>query len=251
MNLFLEGLVIDLRNKVNSINTMTPSILIVSLIFIGISMAVSAILKGRFAAYSKIPLKAGLTGKEVAEKMLRENGIYDVKVISVQGFLSDHYNPLTKTVNLSPEVYSNYSVASAAIAAHECGHAVQHSDAYSWLMLRSKLVPAVQFSSSIVNWILLIGVIMASSGNSTLLLVGIGLFAATVLFSLITLPVEFDASRRALAWLNNTNVTTTEEYPKAKNALTWAAMTYVVAALAAVVTLIQYVMIYMGGRDRD
>ncbi len=251
MNLFLEGLVIDLRNKVNSINTMTPSILIVSLIFIGISMAVSAILKGRFAAYSKIPLKARLTGKEVAEKMLRENGIYDVKVISVQGFLSDHYNPLTKTVNLSPEVYSNYSVASAAIAAHECGHAVQHSDAYSWLMLRSKLVPAVQFSSSIVNWILLIGVIMASSGNSTLLLVGIGLFAATVLFSLITLPVEFDASRRALAWLNNTNVTTSEEYPKAKNALTWAAMTYVVAALAAVVTLIQYVMIYMGGRDRD
>jgi Zn-dependent membrane protease YugP len=189
MNLFLEGLVIDLRNKVNSINTMTPSILIVSLIFIGISMAVSAILKGRFAAYSKIPLKAGLTGKEVAEKMLKENGIYDVKVISVQGFLSDHYNPLTKTVNLSPEVYSNYSVASAAIAAHECGHAVQHSDAYSWLMLRSKLVPAVQFSSSIVNWILLIGVIMASSGNSTLLLVGIGLFAATVLFSFIWIPV--------------------------------------------------------------
>ena len=133
----------------------------------------------------------------------------------------------------------------------DVGHAVQHATAYSWLTLRSKLVPAVQFSSNLVNWVLLIGVIMASSGNSTLLLVGIGLFALTVLFSLVTLPVEFDASKRALAWLQTTNVTTASEYPKAKNALTWAAMTYVVAALAAVVTLIQYVLIYMGGRDRD
>ena len=230
---------------------MTPSILLVSLLFIGISMVVSLILKSRFATYSKIPLAARLSGKEVAEKMLRENGIYDVKVISVQGFLSDHYNPLNKTINLSPEVYNNYSVASAAIAAHETGHAVQHATAYSWLTLRSKLVPAVQFSSSLVNWILLIGVIMASSGNTTLLLVGIGLFALSVLFSLITLPVEFDASRRALAWLQNTNVTTSTEYPKAKNALTWAAMTYVVAALAAVVTLVQYVLIYLGSRDRS
>ena len=230
---------------------MTPSIWIVSLLFIGISMIVSAILKSKFAAYSKIPLRNGLTGKEVAEKMLKENRIYDVKVTSVDGFLTDHYNPLTKTVNLSPEVYNNYTVAAAAIAAHECGHAVQHAEAYSWLQLRSKLVPAVQFSANIVNWVLLIGVIMASSGNSTLLLVGIALFAVTVLFSLITLPVEFDASRRALAWLNTTNVTTTEEYPKAKNALTWAAMTYVVAALAAIATLVQYVMIFLGGRDRE
>jgi Zn-dependent membrane protease YugP len=230
---------------------MTPSIMLVSLLFIGISMVVSFILKRRFAAYSKIPLTARLTGKEVAEKMLRENGIYDVKVISVQGFLSDHYNPLNKTINLSPEVFNNYSVAAAAIAAHETGHAVQHATAYSWLTLRSKLVPAVQFSSTLVNWILLIGVIMASSGNTTLLLVGIGLFALSVLFSLITLPVEFDASRRALAWLQNTNVTTTSEFPKAKNALTWAAMTYVVAALAAVVTLVQYILIYMGSRDRS
>ena len=183
--------------------------------------------------------------------MLRENGIYDVKVVSVAGFLSDHYNPLNKTINLSPEVYNNYSVAAAAIAAHETGHAVQHATAYSWLTLRSKLVPAVQFSSTLVNWILLIGVIMASSGNSTLLLVGIGLFALSVLFSIITLPVEFDASRRALAWLQQTNVTTATEYPKAKNALTWAAMTYVVAALAAVFTLVQYILIYMGGRDRS
>src|SRR6187549_1595661 len=230
---------------------MTPSILIVSLIFIGISMLVSSILKSRFAAYSKIPLAARLTGKEVAEKMLRENGIYDVKVTSVDGFLSDHYNPLNKTINLSPEVYNNYSVAAAAVAAHETGHAVQHADAYAWLNLRSKLVPAVQFSSTIVNWILLIGVFMASSGNPTLLLAGIGLFALTVLFSVITLPVEFDASRRALAWLNQTNVTNSQEYPKAKNALTWAAMTYVVAALAAVVTLVQYILIYMGSRDRS
>ena len=230
---------------------MTPSILFVSILFIGISMLVSFILKRRFATFSKIPLSARLTGKEVAEKMLQENGIYDVKVVSVQGFLSDHYNPMNKTINLSPEVYGNYSVASAAIAAHETGHAVQHATAYSWLMLRSKLVPAVQFSSNLVNWVLLIGVIMASSGNSTLLLVGIGLFTLTVLFSLITLPVEFDASKRALAWLQRTNVTTATEYPKAKNALTWAAMTYVVAALAAIVTLIQYVLIYMGGRDRE
>lgn len=229
---------------------MTPQIMIVSFIFIGISMLVSAILKSRFAAYSKIPLAARLTGKDVAEKMLRENGIYDVKVTSVEGFLTDHYNPVNKTINLSPEVYNNYSIASAAIAAHECGHAVQHADAYRWLTLRSKLVPAVQFSSTIVNWLLLIGVIMAGSGNTTMLLVAISLFALTVLFSLITLPVEFDASKRALAWLQHTNVTNAEEFPKAKNALTWAAMTYVVAALAAVVTLLQYIMIFLGSRNR-
>lgn len=230
---------------------MTPSILIVSLIFVGISMIVSSILKSRFAAFSKIPLAKGLTGKEIAEKMLRENGIYDVKVVSVEGFLTDHYNPMNKTINLSPEVYHNHSVAAAAVAAHETGHAIQHAQAYAWLTLRSKLVPAVQFSSTMVNWILLIGVFMAASGNPTLLLVGIGLFAVTVLFTLVTLPVEFDASRRALNWLNTTNVTNSEEYPKAKNALKWAAMTYVVAALAAVVTLVQYIMIYLGSRDRN
>lgn len=230
---------------------MTPSILIVSLLFIGISMVVSMILKSRFAAYAKIPLAARLTGKEVAERMLQENGIFDVKVVSVEGFLSDHYNPANKTINLSPEVYNNYSVSAAAVAAHETGHAIQHATAYAWLNLRSKLVPAVQVSSNIVNWVLLIGVFMAASGNSTLLLVGIALFALSVIFSVVTLPVEFDASRRALAWLNRTNVTNAQEYPKAKDALKWAAMTYVVAALAAVVTLLQYVMIYMGGRDRE
>jgi uncharacterized protein len=226
------------------------SIFLTSIIFLVISMIVSGVLKSRFAAYSKIPLRARLTGKEVAEKMLRENGIFNVKVVSVQGFLSDHYNPVSRTINLSPEVYDSYSVAAAAIAAHECGHAVQHATAYQWLTMRSKLVPAVQFSSNIVQWVLIAGIFMAYSGNTTLLLIGIVLFALTVLFSLITLPVEFDASRRALAWLGQTNVTNSEEYPKAKDALKWAAMTYVVAALAAVVTLLQYIMIFLGNRDR-
>lgn len=242
---------IDLSYKTQILNRMTPSIFFVSLVFIGISMIVSMILKSRFSAYSKIPLVARLTGKEVAEKMLRENGIYDVKVVSVEGFLSDHYNPLNKTINLSPEVYNNYSVAAAAVAAHETGHAVQHANAYTWLNLRSKLVPAVQFSSGLVNWVLLIGVFMARSGNTTLLLAGIALFALTVLFSVITLPVEFDASRRALAWLQHTNVTNAQEYPKAKKALTWAAMTYVVAAMAAIVTLVQYILIYLSGSRRN
>lgn len=222
---------------------MTPSILIVSLVFVGISMLVSLVLKNKFKSYAKIPLANGLTGKEVAEKMLRENGIYDVKITSADGFLSDHYNPVNKTVNLSPEVYNGNSIASAAVAAHECGHAVQHATSYSWLAMRSKLVPAVQVSSSLVQWILLLGIIMINRFPQ-LLLVGIILFALTTIFTLITLPVEFDASRRALAWLNRTNVTNAQEYPKAKDALKWAASTYVVAALASVVTLVQYILIY-------
>ena len=225
--------------------------MIISLIFLGISMLVSLILKGRLSSYSKVPLATGMSGKDVAEKMLKENGIYDVKVVSAEGFLSDHYNPVDKTVNLSPDVYNGTSVASAAVAAHECGHAVQHAASYKWLMLRSKMVSTVQFSSTLVNWILLIGVIMAVRGNPTLLLIGIILMSITVLFTLITLPVEFDASRRALNWLNHTNVTNSFEYPKAKDALRWAAMTYVVAALAAVVTLAQYILLYMGSRDRS
>lgn len=230
---------------------MTPSIMIVSFLFLGISMLVSMVLKSKFTKYSKLPLKGGLSGREIAEKMLRENGIYDVQVTSVNGFLSDHYNPANKTVNLSSDVYNGTSISAAAVAAHECGHAVQHATAYQWLTMRSKLVPVVQISSSLVHWILLVGVIMAASGgNPTVLLVGIILMSITVLFSLITLPVEFDASKRALAWLNQTNVTNSEEYPKAKDALKWAAMTYVVAALAAVVTLLQYVMLYLGNRDR-
>ncbi|MBL7740675.1 MAG: zinc metallopeptidase [Chitinophagaceae bacterium] len=230
---------------------MTPAIMIVSLIFLGISMLVSLVLKNKFAKYSKVPLSHGLTGREIAEKMLRENGIYDVKVTSSDGFLSDHYNPVNKTVNLSPDVYNGISVSAAAVAAHECGHAVQHATAYAPLTMRSKLVPAVQFSSMLVNWILLIGVVMAYSGNTTVLLIGIILMAITVVFSLITLPVEFDASKRALTWLERTNVTNRTEYPMAKDALKWAATTYVVAALAAVVTLVQYIMLYLGSRDRS
>jgi Zn-dependent membrane protease YugP len=230
---------------------MTPGILIVSLLFLGISFIVSMVLKSKFTKYSKVPLSNGMSGREIAEKMLRENGIYDVKVTSVNGFLSDHYNPATKTVNLSPEVYEGRSVAAAAVAAHECGHAVQHAQAYQPLKLRSRLVPVVQVSSNLINLVLLVGVIMAASGNPTVLLVGIVMMSITVLFTLITLPVEFDASNRALAWLNHSNVTSAQEYPKAKDALKWAATTYVVAALAAVVQLIQYIMLYMGARDRN
>lgn len=230
---------------------MTPGIMLVSLLFVGISLIVSMILKSKFSKYGKIALTNGMTGKEIAEKMLRENGIYDVKVTSSHGFLSDHYNPLNKTVNLSPEVYDGRSISAAAVAAHECGHAVQHATSYNWLMMRSKMVPVVQVTSNIVNIVLLVGVIMAASGSATLLLIGILMMAVTVLFTLITLPVEFDASKRALAWLERTNVTNSMEFPKAKDALKWAAMTYVVAALAAVVTLVQYIMLYLGSRDRN
>ncbi len=230
---------------------MSNEIFLVSLAFLGLSFIVSAILKSKFTKYSKIGLANGMTGHEIAEKMLRENGIYDVKVTSVQGFLSDHYNPANKTVNLSPDVYNGTSVSAAAVAAHECGHAVQHATAYGPLMLRSKLVPAVQLSSMLVNWILLAGmIVLAATKNPTVLLVGIIIMSITVFFTLVTLPVEFDASKRALAWLDHTNVTNSEEYPKAKDALKWAATTYVVAALAAVVTLIQYIMIYLNSRNR-
>jgi Zn-dependent membrane protease YugP len=229
---------------------MTPSILFISLLFLGVSMLVSGILKSRFSKYSKLPLSAGLSGAEVAAKMLRDNGIYDVKITSVNGFMTDHYNPANKTINLSPEVYNGTSVAAAAVAAHECGHAVQHATAYQWLTLRSKLVPVVQLSSGIVQWVLLAGVLMINAFPQ-LLLAGIVLFAATTIFSVITLPVEFDASRRALAWLNTARVTSTYEYPKAKDALKWAAMTYVVAALASVATLVQYILIFLGGSRRE
>ena len=230
---------------------MSSDIMLVSFLFLGISFLVSAVLKSKFTKYSKIPLSTGLTGKEVAERMLRENGIYDVQVISVEGFLSDHYNPLNKTVNLSPEVYHGNSISAAAVAAHECGHAVQHATAYGPLVFRSRMVPVVQFSANIVNWILMAGIILlASTNNSTVLLIGIIMMSVTVLFSLVTLPVEFDASKRALAWLDRTNITNSEEYPMAKDALKWAATTYVVAALAAVVTLIQYVMIFLNSRER-
>ena len=229
---------------------MTSEIMLVSILFLGISFIVSAILKSKFNKYSKVGLSNGMTGKEIAEKMLRENGIYDVKVTSVEGFLTDHYNPANKTVNLSPEVYNGQSVSAAAVAAHECGHAVQHANSYGPLVLRSKMVPAVQVSSMLVNWILLAGlIVMATTNNTTVLLIGIIAMSVVVIFTLVSLPVEFDASKRALAWLKTTNVTNQREYPMAKDALKWAATTYVVAALAAVVQLVQYIMIYLGRRE--
>jgi Zn-dependent membrane protease YugP len=229
---------------------MTPGIMIVSLIFIGISLLVNLRLKAKFRQYSLVPTSSHLTGKQVAERMLRDNGISGVQVVSVSGFLSDHYDPSTKTVNLSPDVYSGANVAAAAVAAHECGHAVQHANAYPWLSLRSKLVPAVQISSNLVQWVLLGGILLINV-FPVLLLVGIILFAITTVFSLITLPVEFDASRRALVWLDTTGLMYKDEHDKAKDALWWAAMTYVVAALASVVTLFQYVLIYLGGSRRN
>lgn len=231
---------------------MTFGILVVSVIFMLIGMAVQFRLKSKFAEYSKVPTGSGLSGKEVAEKMLRDNGIYDVQVTSVEGTLTDHYNPINKTVNLSPDVYEGRSVAAAAVAAHECGHAVQHATAYSMLMLRSKMVPMVQVSSTLSQWIIIagLGVMGFGGGNSTVLLIGIIMFAVTTLFTVITLPVEFDASNRALAWLRTTNVTSNIEQDKAKDALKWAAMTYVVAALASIAMLVQYIMIYQG-RSRD
>lgn len=244
----VESLLPECQNNQKK-STMTPDIMLVSLVFMGLSILVSSILKSKFTKYGKVGLASGLSGKEVAEKMLRENGIYDVQVISVNGFLSDHYNPVKKTVNLSPDVYAGTSVAAAAVAAHECGHAVQHARAYVPLTMRSKLVPVVQFSSGLMQIVLMIGLAMLIfADNPTVLLVGIVLMAVTVLFSLITLPVEFDASKRALAWLQHTNVTNQREYPMAKDALKWAATTYVVAALGAVVMLLQYIMLFLGSR---
>jgi Zn-dependent membrane protease YugP len=213
-------------------------------------MWVSYRLRSKFSAYSQQPLSSGLTGREVAEQMLREHGIQDVQVVSVDGVLSDHYNPLTRTVNLSSDVYNNKTIAAAAVAAHECGHAVQHAKAYPWLTMRSRLVPAVQVSSGLVQWVLLAGILMIKVFPA-LLLLGIGLFALTTLFSLVTLPVEFDASQRALAWLGHTRVANEREFPQAKDALHWAAMTYVVAALASLVTLVQYIFMLLGNRERN
>jgi Zn-dependent membrane protease YugP len=221
------------------------------ILFIGIALIsylVQANLKNKFEKYSKMPLSGGMTGRDVAIKMLHDNGIYDVKVTSTPGMLTDHYNPANKTVNLSEGVYGSNSVAAAAVAAHECGHAVQHARAYAPLKMRSALVPVVQFSSSIVSWVLLAGILMVQS-MPQILLAGIVLFAATTLFSFITLPVEINASRRALAWMSNAGITNAFNHKAAEDALKSAAYTYVVAALSSLATLIYYVMIYMGRRD--
>ncbi|MDP2424574.1 MAG: zinc metallopeptidase [Bacteroidales bacterium] len=220
---------------------------IIFIVFAGLSWLVGAQLKSKFKAFSKIPINGGLSGKDVAERMLSQNGVNDVKVISVDGQLTDHYNPLNKTVNLSTDVFNGNSVAAAAVAAHECGHAIQHAHAYSFLQMRSKLVPVVSITSKWVQWVLLAGVILVQTFPA-ILLAGIVMFALMTLFSFITLPVEIDASRRALAWLNGAGITSSQTHPKAQEALRWAAYTYVVAALASLATLLYYVYIFLGNR---
>jgi len=212
------------------------------------SLAVSQMLKSKFNKYSKIPLTSGMTGRDVAEKMLHDNGIYDVKVVSTGGMLTDHYNPANKTVNLSEGVYASNSVAAAAVAAHECGHAVQHAHEYGPLKMRSALVPVVSFASSLVTWVILAGILMINIFPA-LIWVGIALFAMTTIFSFITLPVEINASSRALAWLNTSGVTTVNNHDMAKDALKWAAYTYVIAAVGSLATLIYYIMIALGRRN--
>lgn len=223
------------------------------ILFIGIALvsyAVQANLQSKFKKFSRVPLASGMTGREVAEKMLRDNGIYNVTVTSTRGHLTDHYNPADHTVNLSESVYNSRSVAAAAVAAHECGHAVQHAQAYAPLQMRSALVPVVSFASSWVQWILLAG-ILTLEVFPQLMLFGIGLFALTTLFSFVTLPVEIDASRRATAWLQGAGITSRADHPMAVSALRSAAYTYVVAALGSLATLIYYVLLFMGGSRDD
>jgi len=230
-------------------------------VIIGISMLVSwlvsARLKSKFEHYSKVHLRNGMSGKEVAEKMLRDNNIQDVKVISVPGQLTDHYNPADKTVNLSEGVYMQRNAAAAAVAAHECGHAVQHAVGYSMLQLRSKLVPIVSISSNLMQFVLIAGIVLMGAtrtienpnGNTTVLAIGVAMFALTTLFAFVTLPVEYDASNRAMKWLKDTGTVTAEEYVGVKDSLTWAARTYLVAALGSLAQLLYWASMLMGRRD--
>lgn len=222
------------------------------IVIIGVSMLasvlISSTLKRRFNEYSQIPIR--MTGAQVAEAMLRQNGIHDVRVISTPGQLTDHYDPLKKTVNLSESVYGMNSVAAAAVAAHECGHAVQHQQAYVWLGFRSKMVPAVQFSSNMLNYVMILGMLgIGLMGSPLFLWIWIGLFAVTTLFAFVTLPVEFDASRRALVWMENSGIASSIEHDRAKNALFWAAMTYTAAAIGSLAQLLYFLMIALGRRD--
>ena len=221
------------------------SIWAIMIITMVLSLLVQSMLQSRFNKYSKIPVANGMSGAEVAEKMLRDNGIYDVKVVSTHGTLTDHYNPQTKTVNLSEGVYASRSIAAAAVAAHECGHAIQHAYGYAPLQMRSTLVPIVSFASNIVQWILLAGVIFLQSFPA-LLWIGIALFAVTTIFSFITLPVEINASVRAISWLEGAGVTDYNTRPMAIDALKWAAYTYVIAAVGSLATLLYYIGIARG-----
>lgn len=228
------------------------SALVLMIVVALVSFIVQARFRSKFKQYSEMPLLSGLAGKDVAEKMLRDNGIYDVKVISVEGQLTDHYNPENKTVNLSADVYHSRSIAAAAVAAHECGHAVQHAKAYSWLSFRSAMVPVINVASTLTQWTLTIGIMLLFFTHSPYVLaIGVAALALVTTFSFITLPVEFDASNRALSWLNNNyNVMQTgEEHQQAKDALWWAAMTYVVAALGALATLVYYASFLFNRRD--
>jgi len=226
-------------------------------IFIGFAIASYAIqsrLRSKFKKYSQVTLSSGISGKEAAEQMLRDNGIHDVKVMSVEGQLTDHYNPANKTVNLSSEVYSNRSAAAVAVAAHEVGHAVQHANAYSWLELRSALVPIQNVSARVINFVfiaMVIGLFFIEGllNPQLALMIIIGCYTIFTLFAFITLPVEYDASKRGLAWMTSSGVTTPQEHDMAKDALKWAARTYLVAAIASLVSLLYYVMIFLGGRD--
>lgn len=223
---------------------------IITGIFSVVGMVVSNRLKSKFAKYSRVPLSNGMSGREVAQAMLDHYGIGDVKIVQGQGFLTDHYNPLSKTVSLSPEVYNGRNIAAAAVASHECGHAVQHAQAYPWLKLRSAIVPVVNLAARAQQFLLLFALgSLGVGGGQTLLLITIAAFAVTTIFSLVTLPVEFDASNRALAWLDGSNVARGAEQGGAKDALWWAAMTYVVAALSSLVILVYLIMRYMGARD--
>ena len=218
----------------------TGSMIIGGLVML-VSWLVSSRLQSKFDFYSKVHLRNGMSGAEIAEKMLADHGIRGVRVISTPGRLTDHYNPADKTVNLSEAVYNQRNAAAAAVAAHEVGHAVQHAQAYQWLTMRSKLVPVVQIASSFMQWVLLAGILMVNTFPS-LLLVGIILFSVTTLFSVITLPVEYNASNRALAWLKNKNMVSQEEYAGAEDALKWASRTYLVAAIGSIATLLYYIM---------
>ncbi|PSL25085.1 zinc metallopeptidase [Dyadobacter jiangsuensis] len=222
--------------------------ILIALIVMGVSFYVQWRLKSKFEEYSQVGLSNGMSGKEIAETMLRESGIYDVRVVSVEGRLTDHYNPQDKTVNLSPDVYYGRSVAAAAVASHECGHAVQHATAYSWLQFRSQMVPFLSVASQYMQWIIFIGVLLI---NTTVipLTIGVALFAVTTLFSFITLPVEYDASNRALAWIQKNRIVNEREYIMSADALKWAARTYLVAAIGSLATLLYYVSLLMGRRD--
>ena len=229
--------------------------LLIIIFFAILSFGISSRLKSKFRKYSKTPLKSGLSGAEVAEKMLSDNGIYDVKVVSIPGQLSDHYNPATRTVNLSEEVYHGRSAASAAVASHECGHAVQHATAYGMLEFRSAMVPVQNISAKVINFIFLVSLfggffLFNAFPINLVLTIIIGAYTIMTLFSLVTLPVEFDASKRALQWITEKGVVTNQEHDMAKDALKWAALTYVVAAVGSLVMLLYWVMIFMGG-SRD